>query len=143
VALVAVAAASVAFLVLGGDDEASPARDTPPVAEVSPVDAAQAYLDAAERADCAGMVDALTEESWSPHSETADEAVDECRRDLEQDATQLDGIDFGAVELVSEEGDAAVVTVEATVDGATTSRELPLRRIDGAWKVHLAGASDG
>jgi hypothetical protein len=141
--LVAVAAAAVAFVMLRGDDEPSPARDTPPAAEASPVDAAQAYLDAAERADCAGMVDALTEESWGPDGETADEAVEECRLDLEQDASQLDGIDFGAVELVSEVGDAAVVTVEATVDGATTSRELPLRRVDGKWKVHLEGADQG
>ena len=40
---------------------------------------------------------------------------------------------------MSESGDDAVVAVTGTLDGETSTEEVPLVRVDGAWMVAALG----
>lgn len=120
------------------DEGASGAAPEPGAAEAndSPVASAEAFFAAVSSSDCAGIVEMMTPESYGPDGETAQQAVDECERDATGTAAAA-AADFGAIELVSEDGDEALISVTMTSGGEQTERELPLRRVDGEWKLHL------
>ncbi len=123
----------------GGDpaaSEAAPDGAEAGATDDSPVAAAEAFFAAVAESDCAGIVAMMTPESYGPDGETAQQAVDECERDATGTAAAA-AADFGAIELVSEAGDEALISVTMTSDGEQTERELPLLRVDGEWKLHL------
>jgi hypothetical protein len=123
-----------------GDDAGSageaPGDGLPGAADESPVEVAEAFFAAATSGDCAGVVDRMTVESYSTEGQTAAEAVDECEDDV-VGAAALAEAEFGPVELVSEDGDRAVVAVTVGAGDEAVEREMPMRRIDGEWKMHL------
>jgi hypothetical protein len=114
----------------------APGDGLPGAADESPVEVAEAFFAAATSGDCAGVVDRMTVESYSTEGQTAAEAVDECEDDV-AGAAALAEAEFGPVELVSEDGDRAVVAVTVGAGDEAVEREMPMRRIDGEWKMHL------
>ena len=80
--------------------------------------------------------------SWPPRrsgpATPAAEAVAECEADVEGRAN-LAELEIVDISLVSESGNDAVVAVTGTVDGETSTEELPLQRADGAWMVASLG----
>jgi hypothetical protein len=114
----------------------APDDGLPGADDESPVEVAEAFFAAATSGDCAGVVDRMTVESYSTEGQTAAEAVDECEDDV-AGAAALAEAEFGPVELVSEDGDRAVVSVTVGAGDDAVEREMPMRRIDGEWKMHL------
>ena len=114
----------------GTDDEAAPAGAASPDTPEATVEA----LFAAFRAgDCQGVVDLMAPEAFGPDEAPADVVAD-CQVD-ESGRAAIAGIEIVDITPVSESGDDAVVSVTATLDGETSTQELPLRRVDGDWKV--------
>lgn len=108
---------------------------SPRVADQSPVEVTEQFFAAVAAGDCADLIALMTPESYGP-GQTAEEAIDECETDAFGTAA-VAAADFDDVELVSERGDEARVTVTMTVGNSVTDSELPLRRVDGEWKMHL------
>jgi hypothetical protein len=141
-------------LATGGDDEgtAAPAAEQSPADDAadaadgtddelgptgeSPVDVAEEFFDAVAEHDCAGVVARMTPESYGTGGQTAEQAVIECENDATGTAAAA-AAEYDDVELVSEAGDEATVTVTITAGRRETQRELPLRRVDGEWLMHL------
>lgn len=166
-AVVAALAVAAGVVVLGGNDEDETASDpapadepaddtagtdgpdtTPagpaPVGPASPVAAAEALIAAVEQGDCATMINVMTVESWGSDGATVEEALAQCQAEYsEEGGGELAGVDFGAVSLVSESGDEALVEVAFEIDGQPGSEQWPVRRVDGAWKVHLERSGGG
>jgi hypothetical protein len=126
----------------GSDPESPPAGSDPEApadggeAAESPVQVAEAFFAAVENGDCQGIIDRMTVESFSTEGQTAEEAVAECEADTEG-LLAISEAEFVSVEAVSEDGDAAVVSVTQLADGEETVRDLPLERVDGVWKMDL------
>jgi hypothetical protein len=123
--------------------DTSPA-DPAPAGPASPVAAAEALIAAVEQGDCATMINVMTVESWGSDGATVEEALAQCQAEYsEEGGGELAGVDFGAVSLVSESGDEALVEVAFEIDGQPGSEQWPVRRVDGAWKVHLERSGGG
>lgn len=118
------------------EDAEGGAGDAPSGADESPVDVAEAFFAAAVAGDCAGMIDRMTPESYGAGRQTAAAAVAECEADGRGIAA-VAAAEFGDIVLVSQQGDDAVVRVAVTAGGTTTTRELPLRLVDGRWLMNL------
>jgi hypothetical protein len=166
-AVVAALVVVAGVVVLGGSDEDETASDptpadqpaddtaatdgpgtTPidpaPAAPASPVAATEALIAAVEQGDCATMINLMTVESWGNDGATVEEALAQCQAEYsEEGGGELAGVDFGAVSLVSESGDEALVEVGFEIEGQPGSEQWPVRRVDGAWKVHLDRSAGG
>jgi hypothetical protein len=123
----------------GGDgssaDPAGGTATTAPPAAPGPVDAMASFVAAVNRRDCSALVDLLVADTFA--GETREAAVDACNSEFSSGTSDLDAVTFGAVTPVSEDGDTAVVAVEVTARGQTTSQPFPMRRVDGVWRVVL------
>jgi hypothetical protein len=113
------------------EDDSAPAPATDPSA--TPQATVEAFFAAARSGDCQGMIDLMAPEAFAP-DETPADAVTECQADAEGRASiaELEVVDIAPV---SETGDTAVVAVTATLDGETNTQELPLRSVDGSWRI--------
>jgi hypothetical protein len=157
VAVIAIAGGIV--VATGSDDDASPGADqaadgdpaddgatadeapadgagTSPTAPLSPVEVAEDFFAAVDARDCEGIVGRMTPESYATDGQTAGQAVAECESDRSGTAAAA-AAEFGDITLVSERGDTATVSVTVTMEGVTKARQLPLRRVDGEWLMHL------
>ena len=108
---------------------------TAPPAAPGPVDAMASFVAAVNRRDCSALVDLLVADTFA--GETREAAVDACNSEFSSGTSDLDAVTFGTVTPVSEDGDTAVVAVEVTARGQTTSQPFPMRRVDGVWRVVL------
>ncbi len=104
--------------------------------ELTPVDVAEGFFGAVSDGDCQGIIDRMTVESFSTDGQTSAQAVAECEAD-EEGLSAIMSAESWEVEPLTEDGDRAVVSVTLVVDGNETVRELPLERVDGAWKMDL------
>ena len=97
------------------DTPAEPADEPdPPTTDsaASPVGVTQSLVAAVEQGDRAAMIELMTAESWGSTA-TPRRGAGPVQAEYSQDGGgELAGIDFGAVTLVSETGDDAVVEVE-------------------------------
>lgn len=107
-----------------------------PASDASPVELAEGFFAAVAGGDCAGMIERMTPESYATEGQTAAEAVAECEAD-ESGTAAVAAAEFDDVELVSDDGDTAVVRVTVTVDQVTRTAEMPLRQVDGRWLMDL------
>lgn len=121
-----------------GPDEAETTADAgaAPADDTSPVELAEEFFAAVAGGDCAAMIERMTPESYATEGQTAAEAVAECEAD-ESGTAAVAAAEFDDVELVSDDGDTAVVRVTVTVDRVTRTAEMPLRRVDGRWLMDL------
>jgi hypothetical protein len=128
-----------------GADESPPAGSGPdsPVSSPSagdqpgtPVEVAEAFFTAVEQGDCETIIAHMTVESFSTDGQTPAQAVAECEAD-EEGLLAISSAEFWKVEPVSEQGDRATVAVTVVAGGEESVRELPLRRVDGVWKMDL------
>ena len=121
-----------------GPDEAETTADAgaAPAGDTSPVELAEEFFAAVAGGDCAAMIERMTPESYATEGQTAAEAVAECEAD-ESGTAAVAAAEFDDVELVSDDGDTAVVRVTVTVDQVTRTAEMPLRRVDGRWLMDL------
>jgi hypothetical protein len=162
---VAVVVAGVVFALAGRDDEPAATGDDPASAAAaasddgdgsggdgsaggasggsitdnsgeSPVEAAEAMFSAAIAGDCAGVVARMTPQAYAPDGETPAEAVAECEADL--DRNELLGAELQDVTAVSEDGDAAVVSVTLAVGDETATQDVSMVRLEDGWKVDVA-----
>jgi hypothetical protein len=108
-------------------------KDSGPDAD-SPIGTAEAFYDAASRGDCEAMVAMLSDATFvAEGAQTTDEAIADCQNQVASEAwPEDDQLDF---ELVSETDDAAVVNVQATIEGQLATLPLGLIREDGQWKI--------
>ena len=83
-----------------------------------------------------GVVARMTPEAYAPDGETPAEAVAECEADL--DRNELLGAELQDVSAVSEDGDAAVVSVTLAIGDETGTQDVPMVRLDDGWKVDIA-----
>jgi hypothetical protein len=102
----------------------------------TPVEVAEAFFTAVEQGDCEAIIAHMTVESFSTDGQTPEQAVAECEAD-EEGLTAITSAEFWKVEPVSEQGDRASVAVTVVTGGEEIVRELPLRRVDGVWKMDL------
>jgi hypothetical protein len=102
----------------------------------TPVEVAEAFFTAVEQGDCETIIAHMTAESFSTDGQTPEQAVAECEAD-EEGLTAIASAEFWTVEPVSEQGDRASVAVTVVTGGEESVRELPLRRVDGVWKMDL------
>jgi hypothetical protein len=102
----------------------------------SPVEAAEEFFDAVADADCADVIGLMTPESYNRDGATAAEAIADCENDPAGTA-MISAADYDDVELVSQDGERATVNVTVTVDGGDAVQQIPLRQVDGEWKVDL------
>lgn len=126
-----------AFALLRDDDDGG-----------SPVETVRAFQDASASDDCEAAVDLLTEESWTliiagadgssptPRSPSRADAIQSCRENSDDVDETLDH-----VEVISEEGNRAVVTATVTSEGETADYQFVLAREDGAWKIDLVASA--
>jgi hypothetical protein len=148
--LVAVGAVAALAAVVGGaviatrgsdDDETStPASADAPdgdEAPATPEAAAEALFAAARTGDCEAVIELMAPEAFGPGT-SPQEAVAECEADVEGRAN-LAELEIVDITLVSESENDAVVAVTGTVDGETSTEEVPLRRVDGTWMVAALG----
>jgi hypothetical protein len=121
-----------------GDEEAVGAADgaAPSASGDSPVEVAEEFFGAVADADCADVIGLMTAESYNRDGATAAEAIADCENDPAGTA-MISAADYDDVELVSQDGERATVNVTVTVDGGTAVQQIPLRRVDGEWKVDL------
>jgi hypothetical protein len=108
----------------------------PAASGASPVEVAEEFFDAVADADCAEVVGLMTAESYNRDGATAAEAIAECENDPAGTA-MISAADWDDVELVSQDGERATVAVTVTVDDRNTVEQIPLRRVDGEWKIDL------
>ena len=87
--------------------------------------------------DCEAIVELTAPQAFGP-DETPDDVVADCLADAEGRA-ELAELEIEEIVPVSESGDEAVVAVTGTLDGETSTNELPLRRVDGDWLVLPSG----
>lgn len=118
----------------GDGGSSAPAADEAPA---TPEAAAEALFAAARAGDCEAVIGLMAPEAFGP-GDTPAEAVAECEADVEGRAN-LAELEIVDITLVSESGNDAVVAVTGTVDGETSTEELPLRRVDGTWMVASLG----
>ena len=109
-----------------------------------PTEVVEAYFDAAERGDCAEMVDLVTEESWRENGATSrSQAVSDCEEGFAALGVAGLPIQLMSTRLVSEGEDTAVVaaTLGATpgfVDGPAPGPmdvDIPLRKEGRDWLI--------
>lgn len=111
-----------------------PAADDPATAD-DPASVAGAMFTAAIEGDCAGVVGHMTPEAYGPNGETEQQAIAACAADA--DASELREASLVDATLVSESGDAAVVAVTLALGDEQRTRDVPMERIDGEWKVAI------
>jgi hypothetical protein len=124
------------------DDTAGADVDVPEPSADSPVEATEAFLAAVAEADCVEIIAWLTPDTFESAGQTSAQAIVECANDPTS-AEALGSAEFGAVSLVSEDGDEATVAVEVTLDGVQDTREFVLRRVDGEWRFDLLASDTG
>lgn len=118
-----------------------------------PTEVVEAYFEAAQRGDCAEMIDLVTEESWRQTGATSrGEAISNCEADLAALGGAGLPIQLTSTRLVSE-GDTTAV-VAATI-GATPGFEdfgappvpmdvdIPLRKEGGDWRIDATAMGGG
>lgn len=128
----------------GSDGPDTTPADPAPAGPASPVAATEGLIAAVEQGGCATMINLMTVESWGNGGATVEEALALCQAEYsEEGGGELAGVDFGAVRLVSESGDEALVEVDFEIDGQPGSEQWPVRRVDGVWKVHLQRSGGG
>jgi hypothetical protein len=120
----------------GTADAPAGAAPAPSAGDESPVEVAEAFFDAVDSGDCAGVVGRMTPESLDNLDQTPDAAIADCEADNDGAAAAA-AAEWGDVRLVSENGDRATVAVTVRVGAEETERDLPLRRVDGEWMMHL------
>jgi hypothetical protein len=148
--LVAVGAVAALAAVVGGvviaaggsddDETGAPASADAPAGDEAPATpeaAAEALFAAARAGDCEAVIELMAPEAFGPDT-SPQEAVADCEADVEGRAN-LAELEIVDITLVSESGNDAVVAVTGTVDGETSTEEVPLRRVDGTWMVAALG----
>jgi hypothetical protein len=115
----------------GGADGAGPSASGD-----SPVEVAEEFFAAVADANCAEVVGLMTPESYDRDGATAAEAIAECENDPAGTA-MISAADWDDIELVSQDGERATIAVTITVDDRNTVEQIPMRRVDGEWKVDL------
>jgi hypothetical protein len=108
----------------------------PSESDESPVEVTERFFAAVASGDCDELIGLMTPESYGSNGQTAEEAIDECEADAVGTAA-VAAAEFDDVELVSEIGDEATVVVTMSVGNRVSESELPLRRVDGQWLMHL------
>jgi hypothetical protein len=123
-AVVLVLGAVAVLLTRGGSDSSSP------------VGTVETMYTALQEQDCDTLFEVMTEATWSEDgSTTVEEARAECETSAAEGEDTLPEdveLDF---RLASEDGDRAVVDVEASFQGQTQRTPIVLLREDGSWKV--------
>jgi hypothetical protein len=115
-------------------DSSEPAADDAPA---TPEAVAEALFAAARAGDCEAVIGLMAPEAFGP-GDTPAGAVAECEADVKGQAN-LAELEIVDITLVYESGNDAVVAVTGTVDGETSTEELPLTRVDGTWMVASLG----
>lgn len=141
--MLVVAAAGVGAVLLMGEGERSPE------------DTVRAFWEAERNGDCAELVDVVTERSWAVlwvegdvEQASRDAVVEACAESAEAGGRaggaaagrRRAGLD--SVVVISQGGDRAVVAVTTTVDGETSTYDIPLESEDGEWKVDMVELLD-
>ena len=116
------------------DASDSAADAAPGDAEDTPEDVVAALFDAAQAGDCEGLIEVMVPDTFDTPGDSPEQAIAACEADTEGRA-ELAELDVVDISLVSESGDEAVVEVTAVVEGETSSKELELQRVDGAWLI--------
>jgi hypothetical protein len=140
VALIALVGGAIVLAGAGDDDddgdapasEAAP-DEAGPDASATPEEVTAALFDAARAGDCEAVIELMAPDAFDA-GDTPATAVAECEAD-DEGRELMAGLDVVDISLVSETGDRAVVAVTATVDGETSTEEMPLQRVDGEWLV--------
>jgi ketosteroid isomerase-like protein len=133
VALIAVVAV-VAMVVLRGDDDEAGASD--------PVALVRDYFDAFSSNDCDAAID-MIDSDGEPGEQDQDSMIDACRQAYEEERDSIEGARLVSADLVSQDGDRAVVRTQIVEGGQTEPSEpedVAVIRIDGDWKIDLGGA---
>jgi hypothetical protein len=135
-AVVVIAAVAIVAVVLltGGDDEPE-AGD--------PVAVVREYFDAFSRNDCDAAIE-MIDSDGQPGEQDQDGMVDACREAYETERDSIEGARLVSAELVSEDGDQAVVRTQIVEGGQSEPgepEEIALIRIDGDWKIDLGGSA--
>ena len=130
------AVAVVAVVVLGGDDDEAGASD--------PVALVRDYFDAFSSNDCDAAID-MIDSDGEPGEQDQDSMIDACRQAYEEERDSIEGARLVSADLVSQDGDRAVVRTQIVEGGQTEPSEpedVAVIRIDGDWKIDLGGAGN-
>jgi hypothetical protein len=123
--------AIAAFLwVTGGDDEPD-ASD--------PVALVRDYFDAFSRNDCDTAIE-MIDSDGQPGEQDRASMVGACEEAYEAERDSIEGAELVSAELVSEDGDRAVVRTQIVEGGESEPgepEEIAVIRIDGEWKIDL------
>jgi hypothetical protein len=136
-AVVVIAAVAIVAVVLltGGDDDEPEAGD--------PVALVREYFEAFSRNDCDAAIE-MIDSDGQPGEQDQDGMVDGCRQAYEEERESIEGARLVSAELVSEDGDRAVVRTQIVEGGQSEPgepEEIVLIRIDGDWKIDLGGSA--
>lgn len=97
----------------------------------SPEDAVRTYLDTFRRGDCEDLAAMTAAETFE--NTPRDEWMSGCQQAVA--TIRTDQLQFDDVEVTSEEGDNATVSVTMALGGQTDSVDFDVVREDGTWKV--------
>jgi hypothetical protein len=118
----------------GGDDEPN-ASD--------PVALVRDYFDAFSSNDCDAAIE-MIDSDGEPGEQDRATMIGACEEAYETERDSIEGADLVSAELVSEDGDRAVVRTQIVEGGESEPgepKDIALIRIDGDWKIDLG--SDG
>jgi hypothetical protein len=133
VAVIAVVAILALVLLSGGDDDEPEAGD--------PVAVVREYFGAFSSNDCDAAIE-MIDTDGEPGEQDQDGMVDACRQAYDEERDSIEGARLVSADLVSEDGDRAVVRtqiVEGGEDEPSEPQEVAVIRIDGEWKIDLGG----
>jgi hypothetical protein len=144
-----VALAAAAGAVVGGSarvsDLGTAAGPTGSVGGLSPEQTAIAYFEALDGRDCAAIIDLVSEGSWQAGGQFAspEEAAEGCNAGALFAGNPTFSIDH--IELVSQDGVVAVLSITGSADGQAETLQLKLVSDEGVWKIDLTdgGESSG
>jgi hypothetical protein len=132
VVVLAVLGAGAAFLLLGRDDgnesDAGAGRNGG-----SPEQITQSFVEAARTQDCETLLGLVSSDSFGGAGATPEQRLAACQQ------TVVVPYEFAVtgVQLVTQDGGTATVTVTADVPGGTDSETIDLVQENGGWKVDL------
>lgn len=133
VAVLAAVAVVAVVLATGGDDEA---------AAGDPVVVVREYFAAFSSNDCDAAIE-MIDSDGQPGEQDQPSMVDACRQAYEAERDSIEGARLVSADLVSEDGDRAVVRTQIVEGGQSEPgepEEIALIRVDGDWKIDLGSA---
>jgi len=128
------AVAIVAVVLLTGDDDEAAAGD--------PVAVVREYFDAFSSNDCDAAIE-MIDSDGQPGEQDQAGMTEACEQAYEQERDSIEGARLVSADLVSEDGDRAVVRtqiIEGGEEEPSEPEEVAVVRIDGDWKIDLGGA---